>query len=247
MRHCRRFVMVADSHGDCLDPVAEKALFSFISDFKPTVRLHLGDLWDFRNLRNGAGEKELAESMEPDWDAGKEFFLRYFPKGTENHLLLGNHDARMWEAASDIDGVKRDYAQGKLKEIKALAAKRRVKTYPYDSRLGVLNIGHLRAIHGYASGRNAGTVHARTYGNSFFGHVHEVSTNPVENLTGPAEARCIGCLTRTDMAYNSRGLAKLRHRNGFLAGLLFSDGTYHSQQISRVGDSFYAPTDFKAY
>jgi len=50
----RRFVVIADNHGDMVDEVAGRALESFLSDFDPEVRVHAGDNWDFRNLRRGA-------------------------------------------------------------------------------------------------------------------------------------------------------------------------------------------------
>ena len=47
-----RFVVAADSHGDQVDEETANALFAFCKDYKPTIRVHAGDAWDFRNLRN---------------------------------------------------------------------------------------------------------------------------------------------------------------------------------------------------
>jgi predicted phosphodiesterase len=62
----KRFVVVADSHGDMLDPEVAKALFAFLEDWKPEIRVHAGDAWDFRNLRRGAHDDEKAASLVDD-------------------------------------------------------------------------------------------------------------------------------------------------------------------------------------
>ena len=86
----RRFVIVADSHGDQIDPETERAILAFNADFKPQIRIHAGDLWDFRNLRRGASDDEKAHSLQDDWDAGADFGRKFFEGGKENHFLR-NH------------------------------------------------------------------------------------------------------------------------------------------------------------
>ena len=59
-----RFVAFGDNHGDMADDEATDALCEFIKDYKPTVRVHLGDCFDFRSLRRGVGnDAEGAESV----------------------------------------------------------------------------------------------------------------------------------------------------------------------------------------
>ncbi len=247
MRKPIRFTIVSDTHGDMIDPVCEKAFFDFVSDFKPTLRIHAGDLFDFRNLRRGASDEEKSDSLREDWDMGCDFFKKYFERGNANHLLYGNHDgARLRAMADSNDGLLRDYALDGLRRIEDMARGRGVKILPYDSRFGVLDIGHMRVIHGYACGIGAATKHARVYGNCFYGHTHEMSVAPVENLDGPAEARGIGCLCKIDMGYNSAQTNKLRHQNGWVYGLLFDDGTYQAFQAKRIKDSFHVATNFKS-
>ncbi len=242
-----RFIIAGDNHGDMADPVVEKALFSFIQDYRPELRIHSGDNWDFRNLRRGASDEEKAHSLQDDWDAGADYLRRYFDGGKDNRFLRGNHDERMWHFAESASGLLRDYAHDGIKRIESLVKRSKAAMLPYDSRLGVLDIGKLRTLHGYACGIGAAAKHARVYGNCFYGHTHEMSVAPVENITGPAEARGIGCICKVDMGYNSAQTNKLRHQNGWVYGLLFPDGTYQALQTKRINDTFYAGRDFQAY
>ena len=43
---------------------------------------------------------------------------------------------------------------------------------PYDSRHGVLRLGHLKVIHGFFAGMGAARRHSIAYGNCLFGHTH---------------------------------------------------------------------------
>jgi hypothetical protein len=81
MKNAKRFVICSDIHGDEQDADAVASLHAFCDDFKPTVRVINGDLWDLRNLRKGASDDEKAHSLEDDWQAGMEFADRFFKGG----------------------------------------------------------------------------------------------------------------------------------------------------------------------
>jgi hypothetical protein len=230
-----------------LDPGCASAICEFIRDWRPEIRIHSGDLFDFRNLRKGATDDEKAASLVDDWEAGSEFARQFFDGGKENHLLRGNHDERLWDFTRSATGLLRDYAADGVKRVEGLVRKCRAKMLPYDSRLGVLDVGHVRVIHGYRSGIGAATAHARIYRGCFYGHTHDMSVAPVENLEGPAEARGIGCLCKIDMDYNSRQTNKLRHQQGWVYGLLFEDGTYQAFQAKRINGRFACANEIKSY
>lgn len=242
----RRFICAGDSHGDMVDPVTAAALFDFIDDWKPDIRVHVGDAWDFRNLRRGAGEEEKAGSMVGDWNSGVTFLERFFKGGKTNHFLRGNHDERMWDAAKNSSGILKDYAAKGVEKIEALMAKNRVQMLPYDSALGILHLGHLKALHGYHAGIGACRQHAAIYGNCIFGHVHTIESAPVSALE-PAEARSIGCLCIRDMDYLNKKTGKLRHAQGWAYGLLFNDDTYQLFQTRKLNDKFYAASEIREY
>lgn len=245
MNH-RRFVVASDSHGDQVDPETERALFAFIADFKPQLRIHAGDAWDFRNLRRGASDDEKAHSLEDDWQAGSDFLRRFFDGGRENHFLRGNHDERLWHFAHSATGLLRDYAHDGIARVEKLVKQSRAKMLPYDSRLGVLKLGALKVIHGYAAGIGAARKHAIVYRNCLFGHTHNCDVAGAESDEGVSEARGIGACCRLDMPYNAHQTGKLRHQNAFCYGLLFEDGTYQINQAKKIDGRFYVASDFRA-
>lgn len=243
----RRFIAIADNHGDMIDPETRKSVFSFIKEFRPEVRLHLGDNWDFRNLRKGASDDEKAASLEDDWGMGADFLCEYFDGGKENHFLRGNHDERIYHFAGSATGLLRDYANDGIKRLEAIVKKTRAKMLPYHVRAGVLRLGHLKAAHGYACGRNATQVHARVYRNIITGHTHTIDSFPVESDDGPMEARCIGAICTIEMDYNSTRTATLRQENGWAYGHLFADGSYQLFQTRKLNGGFYAAHEIKRY
>jgi predicted phosphodiesterase len=242
----RRFVVASDSHGDQIDATTETALLSFIADFKPQIRIHAGDVFDFRNLRRGASDDEKAHSLEDDWQMGSDFMRRFFDGGRENHFLRGNHDERLWNFAHSATGLLRDYAHDGIARVEKLVAKSRAKMLPYDSRLGVLKLGALKVIHGYAAGIGAARKHAIVYRNCLFGHTHNCDVAGAESDEGVSEARGIGACCRLDMPYNAHQTGKLRHQNAFCYGLLFEDGTYQINQAKKIDGRFYVASDFRA-
>lgn len=243
----KRFCVVSDTHGDMIDPVAEAGFFSWLGDYDPEIRIHAGDAFDFRPIRNGAGPSEKQESMQSDYEAGIGFIGKYFSGGKVRKLLMGNHDQRMWDLRYSDNGSLRDLGDKFCSDIESKLRKKKVDYLPYDARLGVLQIGHLRVIHGYFSGRNAATQHARIYQNCIFGHTHSQEIIPVESLDGPSVAMGAGCLCKIDMHYNARQPNKLRHQQGWVYGVMFDDGTYQAFQAKRIGDKFHAATEFKTY
>jgi hypothetical protein len=241
------FSIVGDTHGDLIDPVMEAKFFDWLADYKPKIRIHAGDVFDFRPLRNGASLEEKQESMSADLEAGISFLKRYFKDGDEKHLLWGNHDDRLFELAAGKSGPLSDHATSIVREINSLLRSLKVKTLPYDARHGILRIGHLQVIHGYHAGAGAARQNAMVYGNVMFGHNHTQDCCPVPCVDGPALAMGIGCLSEIDMPYNKRQTNKLRHQQGWIYGSLFDNGEYSAYQAKRVGDRVVAATHFKTY
>lgn len=242
----QRFIVVSDNHGDMADEASVGALWTFMKEWKPEIRVHAGDNYDFRNLRKGASDEEKAASLADDWEAGNDFLRRFFDGGASNHFLRGNHDERLYEFRNSCSGMLRDYATDGIKQMEAMVKKCRAKMLPYDSDLGVLDLGKLSVLHGFHAGVGACRTHAAIYGNAIFGHVHTIETASVASRE-PAEARSIGCLCKRDMDYVNKKTGKLRWAQGWAYGLLFPDGTYQLFQTRNIGGQFYAATEIKTY
>lgn len=244
----KRFIAVADSHATLLLPRCEEAVLDFIRDFKPTVRIHLGDAWNLEALREGASPLEQEASIHEDFVAARSFLHKFYSGGLENYYLEGNHDrVRIERFAKSRTSLVREAGIAAMSDMDAIHRQNRCLVLPYDSRQGVLRIGHLKAIHGYAHGIGATAKHARVYRNVIHGHTHTIEVSSVENDEGPSEARAIGALCSIDQPYNSRQLNKLRHANGFAYGYLFPDGSYIIFQARDILGRFYATTNIEGY
>ena len=240
------FQVVADIHGSQIDERASEACLAFTESFKPAIRVIAGDLWDFSAIRKGASADEQAQGMAEDYEDGVIFANRFFKGGKENHLMMGNHDVRVYDLAGSCDGVRGDLGQRMVADIESLARKNKAKLWPYDSRLGVLEIGKLKVVHGYHTGMSACAHHSRIYGNVIFGHVHSIESFQTPGLN-QQEARAIGCLCKLDLDYANRKTGKLRWAHGWAAGYLFEDGTYTLWQIRGINGKFYAPTGLECF
>jgi hypothetical protein len=242
----QRFIVVSDNHGDMADAASVGALWSFMRDWKPEIRIHAGDNYDFRNLRKGASDDEKAASLAEDWEMGSDFLRRFFDGGKSNHFLRGNHDERIYDFRGSATGVMRDYASDGIKQLEATVKRCNAKMLPYDSDLGVLDLGKLSVIHGYHAGVSACRTHAQVFGNVLFGHVHCIETSSIA-AREPTEARSIGCLCVRDMDYVNKKTGKLKWAQGWAYGLLFPDGTYQLFQTRNINGQFYAASEVKIY
>jgi hypothetical protein len=221
-----RFVAAGDNHGDMADPEALGALFAFCKDYKPDVRIALGDCFDFRSLRRGVGnDAESAESLKSDIDAGLDFLNKYRP----DVYLFGNHEARL-DALISTSGsaIVRDYCHDVKDEIIRGARKAGAKTIiPYHAEKGVYRLGPVAFIHGYAYGNNATTEQGRHYadrgGALIHGHTHNLAQINLTKHEGGV-AFSAGCLCRKEeMDYASHRLATSRWGSGFAAGWIDGD------------------------
>lgn len=243
----KRFVIVADNHGSEQHDKSVAALFKFMEDYKPDIAVHLGDNWNFDQLRRGARDDEQADSLQEDWEAGTGFFKKFFSFGRERHFLRGNHDERIYYLRNNTSGVVRDYAEDGIKRIEAMAKRHKVNVLPYDAREGVLRLGRLKLIHGYHHGMNSAKSHAQVYGNCAYGHTHSDDVYRIPGLE-VREAVNIPCLCdESKLEYIRTKTGRLRWITGWGYGVVFPDGTYQLFQAKCVMGQFYAATTVKAY
>ena len=157
MSRLTKFIFASDSHGDMADPQALAALYEFTKDFKPDIKIAGGDHYDFRSLRKGVGtDKEGAESLQEDIEAGEDFFAKWKP----NVYLWGNHEHRLDNLISSSgSAMVRDYCADIRDDINRTAKQAGAKVIlPYHADKGVYRLGPVAFLHGHAHGRPATAV-----------------------------------------------------------------------------------------
>lgn len=240
-----KFVAVGDNHGDMVDAESFNAVKEFIKDYKPDVRVHLGDCFDFRSLRRGVGnDAESAESLKDDVSAGIEFLKMFQP----SVYLWGNHEARLDHLiANSGSAIVRDYCEDLKTAINKEAREAGAKVIlPYHAEKGIYRLGKVAFAHGYSHGQNAVTQqgsHYADFGGGFIcGHIHRLEQVNLKRHGGGA-AYSAGCLCmKNAMDYASHRLATAQWGNGFAYGYVNGD-EWKCWLAHRVGDNWIWATD----
>ena len=171
-----KFVAVGDNHGDHIDQDVAKQFYKFLKWFDPDEVIHLGDNFDFRSIRRGAGRKEEDESLVADVKAGKDFISRVQP----TIFLNGNHDDRLDQIINgSTSGMMVDYCYDLKTDINNHLKKNGCKKiYDYHAEHGVHRLGKVAFVHGYTCGIRAVEEHAIHYaepqGAVIMGHLHSI-------------------------------------------------------------------------
>ena len=216
----KKFVFATDLHGDHQDHESVEALHAFCEEYKPDVKVFGGDLFDFRNIRKGAGQAERQDSMAADVEAGMEFLSDFKP----NVFLLGNHDKRLWDTAKYSEsGIIQDAARMGVRDIERKCRSMKCRMFPYVANEGIYELGKIRFIHGYHSGIYATKKHAEIYakegGIVLHGHTHAIQYHSVPKLKG-GHAMGVGCLANLNMEYNVTQTGRMLHAHGFAYGYI---------------------------
>lgn len=240
MKNVRRFVVCGDNHGDMGDPSAIAALLDFCKHFKPTIRVHLGDCFDFRCLRRKASEEERRDGLGADIDAGLSFLRAFKP----TCFLRGNHDERLWDLLAGDDRRLGDLGRTVADDI--IETLGDAPMLPYNKRRGVLRVGHLKVIHGYHSGITAARQAALVYGSVLIGHIHAIDHYSIPGLERRM-GRAVGALCNLEMEYNRAQAATLRQAHGFAYGLIFPNGAYQVWQAECVAGMWIFPSELRSF
>jgi hypothetical protein len=217
------FVAAGDLHGDRQDERAVSGFKKFVDVFDPVWRIFLGDIFDFRAIREGAKKDEKRHSMEADFQAGMKFLKWYQP----NVITLGNHDIRLWDLV-EKEGIPKsgpltDLAKRMIGEFEDFTAKHKTIVLPYDKRKGVWRHNGLKFAHGFGNGKDMVSDMAKVYGNVLHGHGHSIDVASEPSDEEPKVARMVGALCRLDMSYNRSQLSTLRQQHGWAYGVFLPD------------------------
>ncbi len=230
-----RWAACYDNHGDEVDPSALAAYQEFVKWWKPEVRIHGGDNWDFRWLRRSASDEEKAQSVANDFEAGLDFIKWYKP----TVFLFGNHDDRLRKLLDSTAGAQRELAGQWLDRISVALSG--VAQFPYCRRRGLYRLADMFFAHGYGHGEGATKKHATVYGNIVYGHCHAIDSVRVPRLED-AYGYNPGCLCNLDMDYTRPNMGTLRHAHGWVYGVIVK-GRVVVWQARKYGNVWVLPSE----
>lgn len=244
-----KFVACGDNHGDNGDSESIAALQAYCKDFKPDQRIHLGDCFDLRALRQGigSGDAESGESLQADLEQGIDFLRAYKP----DVYLWGNHEHRLDRLiTSSSSALIRDYCQDIKDRINREARQAGAKKIlPYHYSRGVHRLGAIAFVHGYAHGLNAvslqGQHYAQAGGALVCGHIHRLESVALQRDKG-GQAFSAGCLCDKSPGYASARLGTSRWGSGWVAGYV-QGNDWKIWLCHKVGDRWFFQTDFKLW
>jgi predicted phosphodiesterase len=212
-----------------VDGETQDALASFIGRWKPQLRIHTGDCFDFGAWRRGATPDEQEEGITEDLKHGN-YFLRKVLKPTI--FMQGNHDIRAEEQMLSRNGDRRENAMHAVQSYTDTLAEIGCKEFHRYSVKGKdsegvnrFRVGKLTGTHGFKAGVAATRETARTLGRPgdvvIHGHTHDFSLCTIEHL----EAAIVGvsamcCMDINKADYALRRLATTKWCNGWLHGVI---------------------------
>jgi len=237
----KRFIFASDLHGDQVDQRSVKALQGATKDFKPHYRIFGGDLMDARPLRKGASREEKAEGMQADWRAGIRFLKDQW---VPTHVLMGNHDKRIYDLAEADYGIESEYAFKGVQYLEKALTDIRCEWLPYGKK-NVFKIGGITFLHGLYHGANACRQHVNVYGSCIFGHIHAVDQYAAPSIKRRV-AMSAGCLCNLDMKWTQNKPATLRHNHGFIMGIINEkNDAWAAWQVEEVDGKWHIPGKIK--
>lgn len=206
-------IFMGCSHGELVDRKAVKVFQRFMADWNPKHRVHLGDIWDFAALRNGASAEERKIGIKYDYNCGLELLDWYQPQ----YLTLGNHDDRIWEGANrKSDGPLSEALRDLCDDAESEFRKRRIQWIPYDVDCTLkLPCGGPEIFHGFQSTIYPARSAYDAFGSSISAHCHVPTTYQARNIKKDM-AMTVGTMADLKkLTYAKRHTAKLGWRNSF--------------------------------
>ena len=243
----QKWVAFGDNHGWLGDRSAQDALVRFLDRWKPQHRIHVGDAFDFGALRRGisCNESQAYDDLEDDLLQGFSFLEKVRP----TVLLLGNHDHRVFNTASNhANGVVRMAAREVCDRIKKTCKRYKTKLIPYHYDKGVYRLaaGRLGFVHGYTANMNSVGGHASHFGEGhgsaiIMGHLHRIEMQSGKRHSGTV-GYSIGCLCDyAAMDYAAHRLATAQWKHGFAFGVV-KGGAYQVWVAQKMGSQWVLPT-----
>jgi hypothetical protein len=242
----RKFVAITCSHGLHLSKSVEDELHVFLADFKPDLRVHLGDIWDTTAWRGGAsGTADEGADINEDFNAGANHLRRYEP-----HLVfLGNHDIRPYNYLNHTKAIIKKAANDCVREMeKLIQVELKAELVPYNVFEGWRMIGDTAFGHGYMY--NVGAVRATVEmlcGRPvIMGHVHTLQAHPGLCLGAPTGHSAGLMADIKSLKYAQARRSTTGWKNGWVYGYYDDHRTDTMHYPSRTGMGRDIPTALAA-
>jgi hypothetical protein len=212
----KKFWIGFDKHNPDNDPLVDKIVTEFLTDFKPQFRIAGGDWMSCDQISGFSNESES--------DLLKEFEQteRDIDRWKVTHYLEGNHEERIRRIGGQLD--KRLRALADIKRNLHLAD-RRIPFLPYHPTGGVLEIGHLKVLHGFYCTEYLSRKMAEVYGTCVFGHAHRFQIFQPRSAFDTRVGFAIGMLGSLSQSY-TENRAPMGWAQGFVFGYIHRNGWF---------------------
>lgn len=222
----KRWVAFGCAHGEHVDRAAFDQMLTFVSNFKPQVRICLGDVWDTTAMRGGAtGTADEGADVEADWMAGVRILEEYRP----SVFFHGNHEARIARLLDHGNALVRYAAEQVSKSLSRLCRELRCEVVPYDIEAGWRQLGNCYFGHGYMFNQSAIRDHAEMLGgNVVIAHLHRQGMEVGRGLGAPV-GYCVGCMA--DIPAMSYARAR-RQTTSWQVGFAFGEYTEETCSVN---------------
>ena len=231
----KKLIIVSDNHSYSICEKTEKYLFKVISDFKPDIRIHLGDFTSLDAWRDGASAKDRLSSVGADVDKGLEFIEAFRP----DVMTFGNHDWRLWKVESEHNADKSEYARIQINKVETLLKRLGTKSFAWGVRDGVYEIAGQNMVHGYSSGLTSTAAMGRCYGRCVHGHNHTGDILWLGTHAGGIAQSCPSMCDNNKLEYQLGQIAAFKHISGFIPALVdLKLKKYYPGFVIKDGDSF---------
>lgn len=210
-------VVIPDTHGSHIDPVARAVFLADLAQLQPQEIVHLGDHTDCGGTFSRHGivyTNEITESYDADTEATNAFFDESqlaAPNATWD-VIEGNHDFRIeaWAVnhfrhRRDVELVTRMLAPEGILRMKQRGFRHIKRSEFYDGLAipGTIRKGRCFFVHGISHSKHADSTHLERFGASVvFGHTHRAMSVIGRTVTSQGHgAWCPGTLAKLQPLY----------------------------------------------
>lgn len=233
-------IIIPDSHGNHIDPIARDAFLSDLRSLGAHEVVFLGDHLDCGgtfSAHQRSYTNEMAESYEDDVSACADFLdqVQAAAPSAEYHYLEGNHEqhverwaARNFTIKRDADKMLERYGPAAVLDLngRGIHYYRRSEHYQGINIPGTIKLGKCFFTHGIAHSKQAASVHVERFGgNVVFGHIHRDQSFGTRTVTSEAlRAWCPGTLAKLQPLYQHTSPSNWTH--GYAVQFVASSGEF---------------------